>query len=79
MGRRVARAVERRSARDRELKVYADLTFREISVVTGVPQGTVATRTVRPSRSSPSNGEGVAMNDEIERRLREASPLGAPA
>jgi RNA polymerase sigma-70 factor (ECF subfamily) len=26
------------------LKVYADLTFREISAVTGLPQGTVATR-----------------------------------
>jgi RNA polymerase sigma-70 factor (ECF subfamily) len=26
------------------LKVYADLTFREISTVTGLPQGTVATR-----------------------------------
>jgi RNA polymerase sigma-70 factor (ECF subfamily) len=26
------------------LKVYADLTFREISVITGLPQGTVATR-----------------------------------
>jgi RNA polymerase sigma-70 factor (ECF subfamily) len=27
-----------------ELKIYADLTFREISEVTGLPQGTVATR-----------------------------------
>jgi RNA polymerase sigma-70 factor (ECF subfamily) len=27
-----------------ELKIYADLTFREISAVTGFPQGTVATR-----------------------------------
>jgi RNA polymerase sigma-70 factor (ECF subfamily) len=27
-----------------ELKIYADLTFREISAVTGLPQGTVATR-----------------------------------
>jgi DNA-directed RNA polymerase specialized sigma24 family protein len=27
-----------------ELKVYADLTFREINEVTGLPQGTVATR-----------------------------------
>jgi RNA polymerase sigma-70 factor (ECF subfamily) len=27
-----------------ELKIYAELTFREISEVTGVPQGTVATR-----------------------------------
>jgi RNA polymerase sigma-70 factor (ECF subfamily) len=27
-----------------ELKIYADLTFREISDVTGLPQGTVATR-----------------------------------
>ena len=27
-----------------ELKIYADLTFREISQVTGLPQGTVATR-----------------------------------
>ena len=27
-----------------ELKVYAGLTFREISAVTGLPQGTVATR-----------------------------------
>jgi RNA polymerase sigma-70 factor, ECF subfamily len=27
-----------------ELKIYADLTFREISKVTGLPQGTVATR-----------------------------------
>lgn len=27
-----------------ELKIYGDLTFREISVVTGLPQGTVATR-----------------------------------
>jgi RNA polymerase sigma-70 factor, ECF subfamily len=26
------------------LKIYADLTFREISEVTGLPQGTVATR-----------------------------------
>jgi RNA polymerase sigma-70 factor (ECF subfamily) len=27
-----------------ELKIYAELTFREIGVVTGLPQGTVATR-----------------------------------
>jgi len=27
-----------------ELKIYADLTFRQISQVTGLPQGTVATR-----------------------------------
>ena len=27
-----------------ELKIYANLTFREISEVTGLPQGTVATR-----------------------------------
>jgi RNA polymerase sigma-70 factor, ECF subfamily len=27
-----------------ELKIYAELTFREISEVTGLPQGTVATR-----------------------------------
>jgi RNA polymerase sigma-70 factor (ECF subfamily) len=27
-----------------ELKIYADLTFREISELTGLPQGTVATR-----------------------------------
>jgi RNA polymerase sigma factor (sigma-70 family) len=27
-----------------ELKVYAGLTFREIAAVTGLPQGTVATR-----------------------------------
>ena len=27
-----------------ELKIYADLTFREISQATGLPQGTVATR-----------------------------------
>jgi RNA polymerase sigma-70 factor (ECF subfamily) len=27
-----------------ELKIYAELTFREISAVTGLPQGTVATR-----------------------------------
>jgi RNA polymerase sigma-70 factor, ECF subfamily len=27
-----------------ELKIYADLTFREIGEVTGLPQGTVATR-----------------------------------
>jgi RNA polymerase sigma-70 factor, ECF subfamily len=27
-----------------ELKIYAGLTFREISVVTGLPQGTAATR-----------------------------------
>lgn len=27
-----------------ELKVYAGLTFREIALVTGLPQGTVATR-----------------------------------
>ncbi len=27
-----------------ELKIYANLTFREISTVTGLPQGTVATR-----------------------------------
>ena len=27
-----------------ELKIYAGLTFREISEVTGLPQGTVATR-----------------------------------
>jgi RNA polymerase sigma-70 factor (ECF subfamily) len=27
-----------------EMKIYADLTFREISEVTGLPQGTVATR-----------------------------------
>ena len=27
-----------------ELKIYGNLTFREISAVTGLPQGTVATR-----------------------------------
>ena len=27
-----------------ELKIYGNLTFREISEVTGLPQGTVATR-----------------------------------
>ena len=27
-----------------ELKVYSGLTFREIGAVTGLPQGTVATR-----------------------------------
>ena len=42
-----AAALTRRNADLREvveLKIYADLTFHEISQVTGLPQGTVATR-----------------------------------
>lgn len=43
----VAAALGKLSAEDRELvelKVFAALTFREIADVTGLPQGTVATR-----------------------------------
>jgi RNA polymerase sigma-70 factor (ECF subfamily) len=43
----VAAALGRLTAEDRELvelKVFAGLTFREIAGVTGLPQGTVATR-----------------------------------
>jgi len=43
----VAAALGRLTAEDRELvelKVFAGLTFREIADVTGLPQGTVATR-----------------------------------
>ncbi len=43
----VAAALGRLTAEDRELvelKVFAGLTFREIANVTGLPQGTVATR-----------------------------------
>jgi RNA polymerase sigma-70 factor (ECF subfamily) len=43
----VAASLARLSPEQREvveLKIYADLTFREISEVTGIPQGTVATR-----------------------------------
>lgn len=43
----VAAALQRLTAEDRELvelKVFSGLTFREIADVTGLPQGTVATR-----------------------------------
>ena len=43
----VAAALGRLTVEDRELvelKVFAGLTFREIADVTGLPQGTVATR-----------------------------------
>jgi RNA polymerase sigma-70 factor (ECF subfamily) len=43
----VATALARLTAEDRELvelKIFAGLTFREITDVTGLPQGTVATR-----------------------------------
>jgi RNA polymerase sigma-70 factor (ECF subfamily) len=43
----VAAALERLTVEDRELielKVFANLTLREIADVTGLPQGTVATR-----------------------------------
>lgn len=43
----VAQALSRVSEEQREvieLKIYGGLTFREIAEVTGVPQGTVATR-----------------------------------
>ena len=43
----IAKAMAGLDARSREaveLKVYAGLTFREIAEVTGLPQGTVATR-----------------------------------
>ena len=60
-----------------ELKIYGDLTFREISEVTGLPQGTVATRYRSALEDAPPDGEGVTMNDnDIERRLRQVTPRG---
>jgi len=43
----IAAALGQLAVEDRELvelKVFAGLTFREIAAVTGLPQGTVATR-----------------------------------
>ena len=62
-----------------ELKTYAGLTFQQISQVTGLPQGTVATR----YRSALAKMRGVGcgrrvqamMNDDIEQLLR---PIDAP-
>ena len=79
MGRHLAGAADPELREIVELKIYADLTFREISEVTGLPQGTVATRyrSALEKMRGP-DGEGVGMNDDIERRLRQRHAPGAP-
>jgi RNA polymerase sigma-70 factor (ECF subfamily) len=49
-----AAALAKLDAHDRELvelKIFAGLTFREIAEITGMPQGTVATRYRRAMES----------------------------
>ena len=58
----VAALLERLDSQHREiveLKIFAALTFREISEVTGLPQGTVATR----YRSALEKMRGQAMKE----------------
>ena len=60
-----------------ELKTYAGLTFQQISQVTGLPQGTVATR-YRSALAKMQDlvCEATMIDDDIEQLLGRLTPRG---